>query len=188
MSSPLVEQPPPLPNNNNNEGEQTLAPPAGLNSECRGDGRRNRAPAAAATAAAAFGRGRERAAAGDTHWPAPGALGLTDSCIRLSQPPTLPCLSLLVPPPASFRFEGPVWGSGGSWRRDWGGGARLSDRRRRLWLAARPGLLQSQWAGGWLWLGQLAGEEALAGAGGGGVGRERRLLVGGWGEEASLGS
>ncbi|KAM9066466.1 BCL2/adenovirus E1B 19 kDa protein-interacting protein 3-like isoform X1 [Antechinus flavipes] len=33
MSSPLVEQPPPLPNNNNNnEGEQPLAPPAGLNS------------------------------------------------------------------------------------------------------------------------------------------------------------
>ena len=40
MSSHLVEQPPPPHNNNNNceEGEQSLPPPAGLNSECWASG------------------------------------------------------------------------------------------------------------------------------------------------------
>ena len=63
--SHLVEQPPPLHNNNNNceEGEQSLPPPAGLNSKCwpgglgKGDGGGGAARAAAASSA--LGAGKE---------------------------------------------------------------------------------------------------------------------------------
>lgn len=63
MSSHLVEQPPPLHNNNNNyeEGEQSLPPPAGLNSECwasglgKGDGGGGAARVAAASSARGAG-------------------------------------------------------------------------------------------------------------------------------------
>lgn len=63
MSSHLVEQPPPPHNNNNNceEGEQSLPPPAGLNSECwasglgKGDGGGGAARVAAASSARGAG-------------------------------------------------------------------------------------------------------------------------------------
>uniref|UniRef100_A0A8C2RSP7 BCL2 interacting protein 3 like n=1 Tax=Capra hircus TaxID=9925 RepID=A0A8C2RSP7_CAPHI len=62
MSSHLVEQPPPPHNNNNNceEGEQSLPPPAGLNSECwaSGLGKGDGGGGAARVAAASSARGK----------------------------------------------------------------------------------------------------------------------------------
>lgn len=111
MSSHLVEQPPPLHNNNNNceEGEQSLPPPAGLNSECgagglgEGDGGGGAARAAAASSArGAGGEGSPLVEVEDVR--------VTDSSRHLSGG-TAPVFPLTCLPFLPGFWVGDCWGS-----------------------------------------------------------------------------
>lgn len=85
MSSHLVEQPPPPHNNNNNceEGEQPLAPTAGLNSECWAGGLGEEDGGGGAALAAAASSARRAGGEGSPLAPAED-VRVTDSSRHLS--------------------------------------------------------------------------------------------------------